>query len=53
MAAMTMPYNTRKQENLTKVSVGDQIRADVVVNDSEMHLENITVIGHPDPPKAR
>jgi Cu/Ag efflux protein CusF len=53
MAAMTMPYNAGKREDLTKVSVGDQIRADVVVNNSEMHLENITVIGHPEPTKVQ
>jgi Cu/Ag efflux protein CusF len=53
MAAMTMPYNSGKQEDLTKVSVGDQIHADVVVNDSEMHLENIRVTGHLEPSKVQ
>ena len=53
MAAMTMPYNSGKQEDLSKVSVGDQIRADVVVNDSEMHLENIRVTGHLEPIKVQ
>jgi Cu/Ag efflux protein CusF len=53
MAAMTMPYNAGKQEDLKKVSVGDQIHADVVVNDSEMHLENIAVTGHSEPSKVQ
>jgi Cu/Ag efflux protein CusF len=47
MAAMTMPYSAAKKEDLAKVSGGDQIHADVVVNPDEMHLENIKVIGHP------
>jgi Cu/Ag efflux protein CusF len=47
MDAMTMPYSAAKEEDLAKVSVGDQIHADVVVNPDEMHLENIKVIGHP------
>ncbi len=47
MAAMTMPYAAAKQEDLTKVSPGDQIHADVVVTSGETHLENITVTGHP------
>lgn len=47
MAAMTMPYRAGKQEDLSKVSPGDQIRADVVVNAGEVDLENITVTGHP------
>lgn len=50
MAAMTMPYNAGKQEDLTKVSAGDQIHADIVVNTGEVHLENITVTG---PAKAK
>ena len=49
MSAMTMPYNAGKQEDLTKVSAGDQIQADVVVSDSEAHLENIKVTGHAKP----
>ncbi len=48
MAAMTMPYSAGKSEDLAKVAPGDQIHADVVVNTDEMHLENISVTGHPD-----
>jgi Cu/Ag efflux protein CusF len=47
MAAMTMPYDAGKQEDLKKVSSGDRIHADIVVNGGETHLENITVTGHP------
>jgi Cu/Ag efflux protein CusF len=47
MAAMTMPYKVGRQEDLTNLSPGDQIHAVVVVNADEMHLENITVTGHP------
>jgi protein SCO1/2 len=46
MAAMTMPYEARKEEDLQKVAVGDQIQADVVVNSGAAHLENIKVTGH-------
>ncbi len=47
MAAMTMAYNVVKTEDLAKVSAGDQIHADVVINADEMHLENIAVTGQP------
>ncbi len=46
MAAMTMAYPTGKTEDLSKVAPGDQIQADVVVSDSEAHLENIKVTNH-------
>jgi protein SCO1/2 len=46
MAAMTMPYSVRKEEDLTKVSPGDQISADVVVTDGETHLESVKVTSH-------
>ena len=47
MGAMTMSYDAGPQEDLTKISVGDQIQADLVVNsDTDMHLEKITVTGH-------
>ena len=45
MAAMTMPYNTGKDEDLSKISAGDQIQADVVVGDGETHLDKIKVTG--------
>jgi protein SCO1 len=47
MRAMTMPYNVKKEEDLTKVSAGDQIAADVVVSaDEGRYLENVKVTGH-------
>jgi len=45
MAAMTMTYSAGKNEDLKKVSSGDQIQADVVVGDGPTHLENIKVTG--------
>ena len=42
MRAMTMPYNVKKEEDLTKISSGDQIAADVVVSAEEgRYLENV------------
>jgi protein SCO1/2 len=46
MGAMTMAYPAAKAEDLGKIAAGDQIQADVVVSDTEMHLENIKVTGH-------
>jgi Cu/Ag efflux protein CusF len=46
MAAMTMPYKAGSQEDLGKLSAGDEIHADVVVTPDEIHLENIVVTGH-------
>jgi Cu/Ag efflux protein CusF len=53
MAAMTMSYSAGKTEDLAKVAPGNQIHADVVINTDEMHLEDITVTGHPNPKNAR
>ncbi len=47
MAAMTMSYNVGKTEDLAKVTAGDHIQADVVVNADEMHLENIRAASRP------
>jgi Cu/Ag efflux protein CusF len=46
MGAMTMSYRAGRQEDLKKVSAGDQIQSDVVVDDTGTHLENIKVTGH-------
>jgi len=47
MKAMTMPYNVKNEEDLTKVSAGDQIAADVVVSAEEgRYLENVKVTSH-------
>jgi protein SCO1 len=48
MAAMTMPYKAGKSEDITKVSVGDNIQADIVVTDTSADLQNIKVNGHSD-----
>jgi Cu/Ag efflux protein CusF len=43
MGAMTMSYPAGKGEDIAKVAPGDQIQADVVVTDKEMHLEGIKI----------
>jgi protein SCO1 len=43
MAAMTMPYSVRDTKLLAPLAPGDQITADVVVDDSGAKLENIVV----------
>ena len=47
MEAMTMPYQVKPPEELTKLSAGDRITADVVVQNDEAWLENIHVTTHP------
>jgi protein SCO1 len=44
MAAMTMPYPVADAKTLEQVSVGDQITADVVVNNGAARLENVVVV---------
>jgi Cu/Ag efflux protein CusF len=46
MGAMTMSYDAGKHENLRKVTPGDEIESDVVVNDTGTYLENIKITGH-------
>ena len=46
MGAMTMSYNAGSKEDLTKISAGDKIQADVVLIGSDTHLEIIKVVGH-------
>jgi Cu/Ag efflux protein CusF len=43
MGAMTMSYDVGKHEDLQKLSAGDEIRSDVVVNETGTYLENIQV----------
>jgi protein SCO1/2 len=43
MAAMTMPYSVRDTKLLTPLTPGDEITADVVVEDNNTYLENIVV----------
>jgi protein SCO1/2 len=44
MSAMTMPYPVADPATLERVSVGDQITADVVVSNGEARLENVVVV---------
>jgi protein SCO1/2 len=43
MAAMTMPYSVRDTKLLTPLTPGDEITADVVLEDNNTYLENIVV----------
>jgi len=43
MAAMTMPYAVRDDRALASLSPGDEITADVVVEQSHAWLENLVV----------
>ena len=45
MGAMTMPYQVKPASELDKLSAGDAITADVVVQDDNSWLENIVVSG--------
>lgn len=44
MSAMTMPYPVKTPSDLDKVSVGDQITADLVSSDGQFKLDNIVVV---------
>src|SRR5579862_8804955 len=44
MSAMTMPYPVADPATLGRVGVGDQITADVVVNNGAARLENVVVV---------
>jgi hypothetical protein len=52
MMAMTMGYAVKSPDQLTPLSPEDQIKADVVVNGSDVHLENIVVVKKADKAKA-
>ena len=53
MAAMTMPYNVKPETELDKLSPGDAISADVVVQGDNSWLENIKVTGHSSAPASK
>ena len=53
MAAMTMPYNVKPATQLDKLSPGDAITADVVVQGDNSWLENIAVTGHSAAPASK
>jgi protein SCO1/2 len=46
MDAMTMPYQVKPESELDKLSPGDMITADVVVQDDNGWLEKIVVTRH-------
>ena len=46
MEAMTMPYQVKPERELDKLSPGDMITADVVVQDDNGWLENIVITRH-------
>ena len=46
MGAMIMPYVVKPASELDKLSPGDAISADVVVQDDHSWIENIKVTGH-------
>jgi Cu/Ag efflux protein CusF len=46
MPAMTMPYEVKPESDLQKLSPGDEITADVVVQDDKGWLEKIVVTRH-------
>src|ERR1700738_1023348 len=49
MDAMAMTYKIKDSGALKKLSVGDQIAADVVVANEDYWLENVKVTGHTTP----
>jgi protein SCO1/2 len=51
MGAMTMPYQVKPAGELDKLSAGDAITADVVVQDDNSWLENVVVSGKAAQPK--
>jgi protein SCO1/2 len=50
MDAMMMPYSVHPTSELDRLSPGDAITADVVVQGDNYWLENITITGHTTPP---
>jgi protein SCO1 len=46
MDAMTMPYTIKPESDLGKLSPGDSITADVVMQSDQYWLENVTVTQH-------
>jgi hypothetical protein len=52
MMAMTMGYSVKNPNLLTPLSPEDKITADVVVNGTDVYLENIVVVKKADQAKA-
>jgi protein SCO1/2 len=51
MSAMAMPYAVKPESTLAKLSPGDALTAEVVVQNGSYWLENVVVTGHSTPPK--
>jgi protein SCO1/2 len=49
MGAMTMPYTVKDLTLLDKLTRGDKITADVVVQGDDSWIENVVVVGHAAP----
>jgi hypothetical protein len=39
-----MPYPVADDQTLNRVKLGDQITADVVAKDSDIHIDNVAVV---------
>ncbi len=52
MMAMTMPYSVKDAKILDPLSPEDEIKADLIVNDTDTYLENIVVVKKPDTGKG-
>ena len=53
MSAMTMPYNVKPESELDKLTPGESITADIVVQDGDSWLEKITITGHSTAPPSK
>ena len=53
MEAMTMPYPVKPADELNKLSAGDTITADVVVQNEDAWLENVIVTAHAGGPVSK
>ena len=52
MSAMAMPYAVKDPQSLDSLAPGDQVTADVVVNDKDVKLENLVVVKKAAPTEA-
>jgi protein SCO1 len=53
MDAMIMPYVVKPAGELDKLSPGDLVTADIVVEDDNSWVENVAVTGHSSAPPAK
>jgi Cu/Ag efflux protein CusF len=53
MGAMAMPYKVKPESDLDKLSAGDTITANLIVEDDNYWLENVAVTGHGPPPASK